>query len=78
VPECGTEHSGGGDGERRHPLVGELDLAYESLALTADDGLVLNAFTAATGSGSADALNMLASCATTADRAADAYERSEG
>jgi hypothetical protein len=28
-----------------HPVVGDLDLANESMALTADDGLILNAFT---------------------------------
>jgi transcriptional regulator with XRE-family HTH domain len=61
-----------------HPLVGDLDLAYEALALTADDGLVLNAFTAEPGSASADALNMLASWTATPDQAANAYERSEG
>jgi hypothetical protein len=36
-----------------HALVGDLDLAYEALALTPDDGLVLNAFTAEPGSASA-------------------------
>ena len=44
-----------------HPLIGDLDLAQEAVALTADDGLLLNAFTAESGSASADALNMLAS-----------------
>ena len=61
-----------------HPLVGDLELTYEALALTADDGLFLNAFTAEPGSASADALNMLASWAATPDEAAHAYGRSEG
>jgi hypothetical protein len=38
-----------------------MTLAYEVMALTADDGLVLNAFTAEPGSPSADAFNLLAS-----------------
>lgn len=41
----------------RHPLVGDLELAYETLVLTADDELVLSAFTAAPGSASADAFD---------------------
>jgi hypothetical protein len=44
-----------------HPIVGELTLAYESMDLTADTGLRLNAYTAEPGSPSADALNLLAS-----------------
>ena len=44
-----------------HPLVGELILAYESLDLTTDIGLRLNAYTAEPGSASQDALNLLAS-----------------
>jgi hypothetical protein len=45
----------------RHPVVGELTLAYESMELTADPGLRLNAYTAEPGSPSQDALNLLAS-----------------
>jgi transcriptional regulator with XRE-family HTH domain len=45
----------------RHPVVGELTLAYESMGLTADTGLRLNAYTAEPGSPSRDALNLLAS-----------------
>jgi hypothetical protein len=55
-----------------------MTLAYEVMALTADDGLTLNAFTAEPGSPSADALNMLASWAATPGEAANAYESSEG
>jgi transcriptional regulator with XRE-family HTH domain len=44
-----------------HPVVGDLDLAYEGMVLTADDGLTLNAFTAEPNSASAEALSLLAS-----------------
>jgi transcriptional regulator with XRE-family HTH domain len=44
-----------------HPEVGDLTLAYESMELTADTGLRLNAYTAEPGSPSQDALNLLAS-----------------
>jgi transcriptional regulator with XRE-family HTH domain len=45
----------------RHPLVGELDLTYESLDLVADPGLSLFAFTAEPGSRSEEGLRLLAS-----------------
>jgi hypothetical protein len=44
-----------------HPEVGDLDLTYESLALTADEGLRLNAYSAEPGSATRDALDLLAS-----------------
>lgn len=44
-----------------HPLVGDLDLEYESMALSADAGLVVNVFTAEPGSASQQALDLLAS-----------------
>ena len=44
-----------------HPVVGDLTLTYESMELTADEGLRLNAYTAEPGSPSQDALNLLAS-----------------
>lgn len=46
-----------------HPVVGDMTLAYEVMALTADDGLLLSAFTAEPGSPSADAPNLLGSWA---------------
>jgi len=49
-----------------HPVVGELLLAYESMELTADTGLRLNAYSAEPGSASQDALNLLASWTVTA------------
>jgi transcriptional regulator with XRE-family HTH domain len=56
-----------------HPVVGNLTLAYESMELTADHGLRLNAYSAEPGSPSQDALNMLASWAATPDH----HERPE-
>ncbi|MGK5112665.1 MULTISPECIES: helix-turn-helix transcriptional regulator [unclassified Geodermatophilus] len=58
-----------------HPVVGDMTLAYEVMALTADDGLALNAFTAEPGSASADALGLLASWAATLDRPTTDTER---
>jgi transcriptional regulator with XRE-family HTH domain len=45
----------------RHPLVGELTLTYESMELTADVGLRLNAYVAEPGTPSAEGLALLAS-----------------
>jgi hypothetical protein len=42
------------------PRVGDLTLAYETMELTADQGLRLNAYSAEPGSPSHDALNLLA------------------
>lgn len=44
-----------------HPVVGELTLTYEELAVTAEDGLALLIYTAEPGSPSAERLQMLAS-----------------
>ena len=44
----------------RHPLVGDLTLAYESLQLTADPGLTLVTYSAEPGSSSEEALRELA------------------
>lgn len=46
-----------------HPIVGDLTLSYESMELTADTGLRLNAYVAEPGSSSAEALGLLASWA---------------
>ena len=54
-----------GTGTRRfrHPEVGELVLAYEELAITAEPGLILMVYTAEPGSASAERLRILASLA---------------
>ena len=51
-----------------HPLVGDLTLAYESMDLTADQGLRLNAYSAEPGTPDQDALNLIASWSATAHR----------
>jgi transcriptional regulator with XRE-family HTH domain len=58
-----------GTGTKRfhHPVVGELTLAYEELAITAEPGLVLLVYTAEPGSPSAERLQLLASWAAPAD-----------
>ncbi|PRZ09568.1 transcriptional regulator with XRE-family HTH domain [Isoptericola sp. CG 20/1183] len=54
-----------GSGTKRfhHPVVGELTLAYEELAITAEPGQVLMVYTAEPGSPSAERLRLLASWA---------------
>jgi transcriptional regulator with XRE-family HTH domain len=54
-----------GTGTKRfhHPDVGELTLAYEELAITAEPGLILMVYTAEPGSPSAQRLRILASLA---------------
>jgi transcriptional regulator with XRE-family HTH domain len=54
----------------RHPVVGELELDYESMELAADGGLTLNIYTAEDGSASQQALDLLASWTATPDGAA--------
>ena len=52
----------------RHPVVGELDLTFESMELLADPGLTMFVYTAEPGSKSEQALNLLASWAATPDQ----------
>jgi hypothetical protein len=61
----------------QHPVVGELELSYEVMELTADSGLRLAVVTAAPGSRSAEALGLLASWAATPERdhTSDAAQR---
>ena len=47
----------------RHPVVGQLDLDFESMELSSEPGLQLNVYTAAAGTPTADALKLLASWA---------------
>jgi len=48
-----------------HPIVGYLELAYDSMELVAAPGLILTAYTAEPATASADALALLASWAAT-------------
>jgi hypothetical protein len=54
-----------GSGTKRflHPDVGELLLAYEELAITAEPGLILMIYTAEPGSASAERLRLLSALA---------------
>jgi len=54
---------GSGSKRFRHPVVGEVTLAYEELAITAEPGLVLMIYTAEPGSPSAERLRLLSSWA---------------
>ncbi|WP_298459817.1 helix-turn-helix transcriptional regulator [uncultured Cellulomonas sp.] len=54
---------GAGTKRFHHPVAGELTLAYEELAITAEPGQVLMVYTAEPGSGSAERLRLLASWA---------------
>jgi transcriptional regulator with XRE-family HTH domain len=56
---------GAGTKRFHHPVVGEVTLAYEELAITAEPGLVLYVYTAEPGSPSAERLRLLASWAVT-------------
>jgi transcriptional regulator with XRE-family HTH domain len=53
----------------RHPVVGELELDYEVMDVSADDGLTISVFSAEPGSRSAQALDLLASWTATPEHA---------
>ncbi|MGW9266980.1 helix-turn-helix transcriptional regulator [Gordonia terrae] len=54
---------GAGTKRFHHPVVGDLTLAYEELAVTADPGTIMMIYTAEPGSPSAERLQLLASYA---------------
>ncbi len=56
-----------------HPVVGDLELSYEAMELSADAGLRLAVFTAEPGSRSEDTLNLLASWAATPGQLAERH-----
>jgi transcriptional regulator with XRE-family HTH domain len=56
-----------GSKQLHHPVVGKLELSYETLTLDADDGLRLALYTAEVGSASQQALDLLASWTATPD-----------
>jgi transcriptional regulator with XRE-family HTH domain len=60
-----------------HPVVGDLTLAYEAMALAADPGQTLITFTAEPGSPSQQALAFLASWATSPAQRAAARDRAD-
>jgi transcriptional regulator with XRE-family HTH domain len=53
----------------RHPVVGEIELAYEVMDVSADEGLTIAAYSADPGSRSAEALDLLASWSATPEPA---------
>lgn len=63
-------------GQKRvhHPVVGDIDLTYQAMDLSAERGLQLIAYSAEPGSPSADALRVLSSWAATEAAAADRPE----
>lgn len=61
----------------RHPIVGDLELSYEAMQLSADTGLTMFAYTTETGSRSEQALNLLASWTATLEKA-DPARTSDG
>ena len=60
-----------GEKHFNHPVVGRLDLLFESADLAADPGWKLLIYTAVPGSAAADALTLLASWATTNEQTAN-------
>jgi hypothetical protein len=48
-----------------HPVVGRIDLMFEAMALEADEGLTLTAYTAEPGTPAHDGLTLLARWAAT-------------
>ena len=56
-----------------HPVVGDLELTYEAMELSADSGLTMFAYTAESGSKSEQALSLLASWSATSDQAEPAH-----
>jgi hypothetical protein len=59
----------------RHPVVGDLDLRFETMELPADPGLALLLYTAEPGSETEQALTFLASWAATQDQPAPESDR---
>ncbi|MBB4930588.1 hypothetical protein F4561_001408 [Lipingzhangella halophila] len=62
----------------RHPVVGQLDLNFESMQLPSEPGLVLNVYTAPVDSPTADGLKMLASWAATQGLTDEAQATDQG
>jgi transcriptional regulator with XRE-family HTH domain len=60
-----VRHHGAGFKTFRHPVVGEITIAYEGLEMAAEPGLTLTIYTAEPGSPSEEAMRLLASWAAT-------------
>lgn len=60
-----VRHHGAGAKVFRHPLVGEMTIAYEGLEMAAEPGLTLTIYTTEPGSPSEEAMRLLASWAAT-------------
>jgi transcriptional regulator with XRE-family HTH domain len=60
-----VRHHGTGSKRFRHPVVGELTVAYEGLEMTSEPGLTLTVYTAEPGSPSEEALRLLGNWAAT-------------
>jgi transcriptional regulator with XRE-family HTH domain len=60
-----------------HPLVGELNLTFESMEIVADPGQTMFVYSAEPGSKSEEALNLLASWAATPDEETDDADHEE-
>jgi transcriptional regulator with XRE-family HTH domain len=60
-----VRHHGAGFKTFRHPVVGEMTMAYEGLEMAAEPGLTLTIYSAEPGSPSEEALRLLASWAAT-------------
>jgi hypothetical protein len=65
-----TRH-GTGTKRFQHPVVGELTLSWEALAMTSESGLTLTVYTAEPGSPSEESLQLLASWAASRDDASE-------
>ncbi|ASN37774.1 transcriptional regulator [Arthrobacter sp. 7749] len=60
-----VRHHGAGSKTFHHPIVGEITLAYEGLEMAAEPGLTLTIYATEPGTGSEQALRLLASWAAT-------------
>jgi hypothetical protein len=63
-----VRHHQTGSKRLHHPTVGDLELDYEVMQLSADSGLLLAVFSAEPGSRSAEALDLLASWTATPEQ----------
>lgn len=72
-----VRHHGTGTKTFHHPIVGEMTLAYEGLAMEAEPGLTLTVYSAEPGSTSAERMALLASWAVSEDQDRSASADSE-